>query len=127
MKAWRVEPIGDPYCEFDERGPIFHAETREQAKHLARRHGLSGYEWTKLRAVRAPGFDDKPLTPRTYLENGWWYECGHCDKTLTIDGPEGWEDTNDAAPGVVYDKGGMPYCSQRCLDAARRERVESGS
>lgn len=127
MKAWRVEPIGDPYYEpkvCDGFGPIFHAETREQAKADARRHNLGVYTWTELRAVRAPEFDDKPLVPRTFLENGWWYECGHCEKILTIDGPAEWEDDYDTAPGVVYDDGGHPYCTRQCLDAERRERAE---
>lgn len=56
----------------------------------------------------------RPLLPNTQREDTHWSS------------PVGWEDYHDAPPGVVYDRGGMPYCSQRRLDAARREGVECG-
>lgn len=129
MKAWRVEPSDDPWYDgwfswTDGEQPIVHAEDRAHA--LAKSPYFREYGRRGLRVSRAPEFDDKPLIPRTYLENGFSWACS-CGVEMTIDGPVGWEDHQRAAPGVVYDKGGMPYCSQRCLDAARRERVESGS
>jgi hypothetical protein len=123
MKAWRVYPRDDLYLGEGYRTgycmSVVNAATRAQAITHSSLYGT--YTFTELRAVRVREFDDKPLTPRTYLEAGWEYACAHCDMMLTIDGPAGWEDHQHAAPGVVYDRGGMPYCSQRCLDAARRE------
>lgn len=121
MKAWKVEPKGGiDWAEVDieEAEPIVHAETRAQA---IARSGLwvnGHYVWTELRAKRAPSFDAKPLTDRTYLEAGWYITCHGCgDVTLTSDGPVDWNDEDyDDPPGVAYDDEDHAYCSTHCRD-----------
>ena len=123
-KAWLVEPYdgywGDGEGCPTEISPIVCAETEEEA--VEKSGWVGEYDRSEIVASRAPAFDDKPLTPQTYLENGWWLQCGGCSERLTIDGPDGWEDSHESAPGVVYDRGGWPHCGQACLDRARDER-----
>lgn len=55
----------------------------------ARRNGASelGTEWESIdRCRRAPGYDEYapgPVPPLVLIEDGWWFNCVHCSKTVS--------------------------------------------
>lgn len=131
MKAWRVEPYkGFDWSEIDteEAEPIVHADTRAQA---IARSGLcknGHYSYVELRATRARSFDDKPLTDRTYLENGWQCPCYGCgDVVLDSDGPVDWNDDDyDVERCVHYNAEDHAFCSEQCLREWENRRWPAG-
>lgn len=120
-KAWRVEPVADPYYDPSELAgdvfPIVHADTRAEA--ISHSGLLSYYAWTELHAVRAREFDDKPLTPKTFLENGWWWECGGCRTHLTIDGRS---DADEPKP-PLFDREYV-FCDEACRECMHERHAE---
>ncbi len=120
-KTWLVEPVRDPYYDQSELPgevrPIVRADTRAQA--ISDSGFLGLYRWTELRAVRAKEFDGQPLTPQTFLEHGWCFECSGCYARLTIDGREG---AADPKPPLVV--GQDVFCDEACRDKARQRHAE---
>lgn len=121
MKAWLVQPKGGiDWSEYDiEDGgePIVHAETRAQAIAQSGLCRNGHYQYIELRATRDRAFDDKPLTDRVYLENGWRFPCYGCgDVMLNRDGPADWNDDDyDGECRVYYNAEDHAFCSERCL------------
>ena len=87
LRAWEVEgsePWGGSVVVF--------ATSRGKAIRKARVEldsDLTDDEWTDMHAIRAKGFDDLAsrgedyrVTPRDYLERGWWMLCGACGRQL---------------------------------------------
>lgn len=118
-KAYEVEDPDDD----EGRKVLVHAKSREQAKAYA----LGEYDWeyTSLRAVRAPEFDgvhgDDLI--RAQLEAGWWFGCmGPCTGDVRAELMEGgYDEGHRTAPYVLRD--GDVYCSAKCcLARLRRDR-----
>jgi len=82
MKAWFVW-AGEPYSEW---GDYVHGETPGKAKAMFWREWHGECEWIDLRPIRAPEFDDKPITGDIILlVSGYddWFpicKCELCDK-----------------------------------------------
>lgn len=69
----------------------------------------------------APG----PVPISAYLEQGWWWECGHCGFTFTDEGLQS-EDSDSVWPESqpfepVTDKDGSAYCCMACMMAEYAE------
>jgi len=121
MKAWLVELKGGidwRSVDRDVAQPIVQAATRSQALTLSGLRRNLGYMRRDLRAERAPDFDDKPLTDRTYLENGWHTSCRGCGVAELY-----------LSSQVYYDDRDHAYCSPTCRDkgVARRAKQRAYS
>ena len=82
MKAWFVW-VGTPYYDW---GDYVHGETASKAKSMFwKEWSYEADEWTRLRPIRCPEFDDKPITGKAIYEftddDSVWYpicKCGIC-------------------------------------------------
>lgn len=113
MKAWLVQ-----HKEYPESAEIVQAPTRAKAMYHSDAYHDS-HEWNKVVAKRAPGFDDKPLNDKTYIENGWgvWCHGPKCERQIE-DYDFEYEDDGQQA---CWD-GEWAYCSTACKQAAALKR-----
>lgn len=111
MKAWEIVDV-----DSDGHSIVLLAETRGQAK-LAyiRSEWCDGWytviEWTKIRVLRAPKFDDLDHDPTTrdYIERGWSMPCDRCEARVG-----GQQVGSCALREPVFGDDDQVYCSAEC-------------
>lgn len=97
----------------------------------ARREGANelGIEWGEVESCRrAPEFDQYapgPVHPLTLIKHGWWIECQHCLRKVSIDMADELEidglNPDDFIPRPAP-RGGV-FCSEGCECSSHMEKV----
>ncbi len=104
LKAWRITCRDDGYHQ----QCVVFAESRNDARRLDDRD--CDCEFIDIRIVRAPSFDELspgPVTAQQYLDQGWFWVCGYCEKPLY----------RVSNPVIIKDR---VYCNRSCVVASRK-------
>lgn len=76
--------------------------------------------------TRKPQFDEYapgPVPPKVLIENGWWFECVHCARTVSEEMASDIEDAGlNPENFEIIEAGDTVYCSRGCQSAETRER-----
>lgn len=111
MKAYKL------HCEDDDHGAtIVFAKTGRDARKQAGWPDGCDCDFMERRIHRAPEFDGLspgPVTIAQYLERGWYWMCGGCDRQC-------W---SDDSPLIIGDH---VYCSRRCAEQELAMIVREG-
>lgn len=69
-------------CNDGEFSTIVHARSAIEASWLAE----GDYGLTDCSVERCPEWDNKEFTPRSAIDDGWWWGCGNCGHKIDSDG-----------------------------------------
>jgi hypothetical protein len=89
LKAWLVEYKTLSPWEQDQE--VTWAETKGKALFNSEVYQNDPARLKDIRVTRLPGFDDKPESAKTWIENNWTWECNKCTGLVS---QEDFEDEN---------------------------------
>jgi hypothetical protein len=115
-------PLAYTVYDGDEHTVIVFARSSAEA----RRKGANemGSDWSGVESCRrAPRFDQYapgPVPDRALFDDGWRFECFHCDEPVSQDEPHDYRHDaegflRDPAEFGFYERGGLVFCCQECM------------